>query len=79
MAVAELHAAVAAGKPSKKERIGNALNRDRYGGIMLWRQSPLSGAWATGVLFGIKLIFSGRAIVIIGRRVKKMAVDTQAA
>ena len=25
----------AAGRPSKNERIGNALNRDRYGGIML--------------------------------------------
>ena len=30
-------------------------------GVMLWRQFPLSGAWAIGVLFGIKMIFSGWA------------------
>ena len=46
-------------------------------GIMLWRQFPLSGAWAIGVLFGIKMIFSGWAFVFIGRNVKKMAADTQ--
>jgi uncharacterized membrane protein HdeD (DUF308 family) len=43
-------------------------------GIMLWRQFPLSGAWAIGVLFGIKMIFSGWAFVFIGRNVRKMAV-----
>ena len=48
-------------------------------GIMLWRQFPLSGAWAIGVLFGIKMIFSGWAFVFIGRNVKKMAADTQTA
>jgi len=48
-------------------------------GIMLWRQFPLSGAWAIGVLFGIKMIFSGWAFVFIGRSVKKMAKETQAA
>jgi uncharacterized membrane protein HdeD (DUF308 family) len=42
-------------------------------GIMLWRQFPLSGAWAIGVLFGIKMIFSGWAFIFIGRSVKKMA------
>lgn len=46
-------------------------------GIMLWRQFPLSGAWAIGVLFGIKMIFSGLAFVIIGRNVKKMAAEAQ--
>ena len=40
-------------------------------GIMLWRQFPLSGVWAVGVLFGIKMIFSGWALVFIGRAVKK--------
>ena len=48
-------------------------------GIMLWRQFPLSGAWAIGILFGIKMIFSGLAFVIIGRNVKKIAVETQTA
>ena len=48
-------------------------------GIMLWRQFPLSGAWAIGILFGIKMIFSGWAFVFIGRSVKKMATETQTA
>ena len=48
-------------------------------GIMLWRQFPLSGAWAIGVLFGIKMIFSGLSFVFIGRNVKKMAAETQTA
>ena len=48
-------------------------------GIMLWRQFPLSGAWAIGVLFGIKMIFSGGVFVFIGRSVKKMAAHTQTA
>jgi len=42
-------------------------------GIMLLRQYPLSGALAIGILFGIKMIFSGWAFVIIGRNVKRMA------
>jgi len=44
-------------------------------GIMLWRQFPLSGAWAIGILFGIKMIFSGWAFVFIGRNVKKMSTE----
>ena len=35
-------------------------------GIMIWRQWPVSGAWAIGILFGIKLIFAGWAMVGIG-------------
>ena len=42
-------------------------------GIMLWRQFPLSGVWAVGILFGIKMIFSGGAFVLIGRTVKQVA------
>lgn len=42
-------------------------------GILLWRQFPLSGAWAIGVLFGIKLIFSGWTLIFIGRAVKAAA------
>ncbi len=45
-------------------------------GILLWRQFPLSGAWAIGILLGIKMIFSGWAFVFIGRNVKKMAAAT---
>jgi uncharacterized membrane protein HdeD (DUF308 family) len=46
-------------------------------GVMLWRQFPLSGAWAIGVLFGIKMISSGWAFIFIGRNVKKLATETQ--
>ena len=35
-------------------------------GILLWRQFPLSGGWAIGVLFGIKMIFTGWAFIFIG-------------
>lgn len=48
-------------------------------GILLWRQFPLSGAWAIGVLFGLKLIVNGWAFVMIGRSVRKTSVEAQAA
>ena len=35
-------------------------------GIMIWRQWPISGAWAIGILFGIKMIFAGFAMTGIG-------------
>ena len=41
-------------------------------GILLWRQFPLSGAWAIGVLFGIKMVFSGWAFIFLGRGAKKL-------
>jgi len=40
-------------------------------GIMLWRQFPLSGAWAIGVLFGIKMMFSGLALILITKGAKQ--------
>jgi uncharacterized membrane protein HdeD (DUF308 family) len=45
-------------------------------GILLWRQFPLSGAWAIGILFGIKMVFSGWALIFVGRGVKKLASET---
>ena len=47
-------------------------------GLMLWRQFPLSGAWAVGILFGIKMIFSGWALVFIGRSVKHATTSIDA-
>ena len=41
-------------------------------GAMLWQQFPLSGVWAVGVLFGVKMISSGWSLVFIGRSVKKI-------
>lgn len=40
-------------------------------GVMIWRQFPLSGAWAVGVLVGVKLIFAGWALIAIGGAVKE--------
>ncbi len=48
-------------------------------GILLWRQFPLSGAWAVGVLFGIKMIFSGWTLVFIGNAVKGAVTEATAA
>ena len=48
-------------------------------GILLWRQFPLSGAWAIGILFGIKMVFSGWALIFIGRGVKKLTAESPAA
>lgn len=43
-------------------------------GILIWRQFPLSGIWAVGTLFGVKLVMSGAALVgvasAVGRGVK---------
>ncbi len=46
-------------------------------GMLLWRQFPLSGTWAIGILFGIKMIFSGWALVFIGRSVKQAVADAE--
>lgn len=48
-------------------------------GAMIWRQFPLSGAWAVGVLFGVKLIGSGLTLISLGSAVKKGATETLAA
>lgn len=47
-------------------------------GVMIWRQFPLSGIWAVGVLFGVKLISSGMALIALGAAVKKEALETLA-
>jgi uncharacterized membrane protein HdeD (DUF308 family) len=35
-------------------------------GILLWRQFPLSGAWAVGVLVGVRLLMNGFELMAIG-------------
>ena len=42
-------------------------------GIMIWRQFPLSGVWAIGILLGIKLFFVGLIMVMDGSAVRSMA------
>ena len=35
-------------------------------GFMIWRQWPVSGAWAIGILVGIKLLFVGMEMIFLG-------------
>lgn len=35
-------------------------------GLMIWRQFPLSGAWAIGVLLGLKLLMVGMISITVG-------------
>jgi uncharacterized membrane protein HdeD (DUF308 family) len=35
-------------------------------GAMIWRQFPLSGVWAIGVLLGVKLLISGTVMLAVG-------------
>jgi uncharacterized membrane protein HdeD (DUF308 family) len=39
-------------------------------GVIAWRQYPLSGAWAIGVLLGLKLCFIGLIMFTVGSRVR---------
>lgn len=47
-------------------------------GIMIWRQYPLSGMWAIGVLLGIKLIFAGLEMMMIGSAARGLAAAAKA-
>ena len=42
-------------------------------GGMIWRQFPLSGPWAIGILLGIKLFFVGLVMVTTGSTVRALA------
>ncbi len=44
-------------------------------GILIWRQFPLSGAWAIGILLGIKLFFVGLIMITGGSVVRSAAAD----
>lgn len=40
--------------------------------LLIWRQWPLSGAWAVGLLVGINLLFDGWAMILTGGTVRSM-------
>jgi uncharacterized membrane protein HdeD (DUF308 family) len=42
-------------------------------GLMIWRQWPLSGAWAIGLLVGIHILMSGWSMVILGTGARRAA------
>ena len=44
-------------------------------GAMIWRQFPVSGAWAVGILFGVKLLFGGIFLITVGRSVRSAAAE----
>jgi len=47
-------------------------------GWMLWKQWPLSGAWAVGVLFGVQLISTGASLLAIGGAARSVAKAAEA-
>jgi len=34
--------------------------------VLIWSQWPLSGAWAIGILVGVRLVFAGTAMIALG-------------
>ncbi len=46
-------------------------------GIMIWRQFPLSGAWAVGILVGVRIFMTGSALIAIGSAAKKAASSAE--
>jgi len=47
-------------------------------GVLIWRQWPVSGAWAVGILFGVQLISSGAALTAIAGAVRRTVRDALA-
>jgi uncharacterized membrane protein HdeD (DUF308 family) len=39
-------------------------------GLMIWRQFPLSGAWALGIFLGVKLLLVGMTMLAVGKSVR---------
>jgi uncharacterized membrane protein HdeD (DUF308 family) len=46
-------------------------------GVLIWRQWPLSGAWAIGVLVGIHVLMSGWAAIMLGAAARGAASEIQ--
>ncbi len=42
-------------------------------GIMIWRQWPISGAWAIGVLVGVHMLLAGFALIVLGSGARRIA------
>ena len=47
-------------------------------GVMMWRQFPLAGPWAVGVLLGIKLFLAGLMMLTLGTAARALAKDAGA-
>ncbi len=46
-------------------------------GIMIWRQFPVSGVWAIGILVGVKLLFAGLSMIFLGSAVREVGRAAQ--
>jgi len=46
-------------------------------GMMIWRQFPVSGFWAVGILVGIQMIFGGTSVASICGAARRAAQDGQ--
>jgi uncharacterized membrane protein HdeD (DUF308 family) len=46
-------------------------------GWMIWSSWPVSGAWAVGLLVGIRLLFTGWAMIILGSAAKRMVEQAE--
>ncbi|MEA3419238.1 MAG: DUF308 domain-containing protein [Campylobacterota bacterium] len=46
-------------------------------GIMIFSQYPLSGAWAIGILLGLKLFFSGLTLMMLGLGARGVSKNLQ--
>jgi len=42
-------------------------------GIMIWRQWPMSGAWAIGVLVGVHILITGWTMIVLGTGARRIA------
>ncbi len=42
-------------------------------GFMIWRQWPVSGAWAIGLLVGIHIVLTGWSMIILGTGARRIA------
>ncbi|MFW2372046.1 MAG: HdeD family acid-resistance protein [Gammaproteobacteria bacterium] len=48
-------------------------------GAMIWSQFPLSGAWAIGILIGVRLFFSGMSLLMFGLIARSATKELEAA
>lgn len=46
-------------------------------GILLWREWPVSGAYAVGILVGIHLIFAGWSMIAVGSATGEIATEAR--
>ena len=47
-------------------------------GVMIWQQYPLSGAWAVGILVGIKILFNGWTMIALGMAARGAVAEATA-